>query len=299
MGRAAAAAAPPHDVWVSNASRPHETPPGAARPRRFRPRFHWELLACGIAGHELVGTDARELRPQDRLVAREMEGQRWHRCLRCDSWLPLASPQSPARSHPPERGQIELPLRGRPLRDKIVLRAIAVDRAFHFIVLGALSVAALVLAADRVKLQGTFYRLLADLQGNVGGPAHPPAHGPLHGISELLSLDASTLRLVAVALAAFAIIEGAEAVGLWLQRRWAEYLTFVATTALLPLEVFELTRSLSPFKAIALVVNLAIVIYLLLAKRLFGLRGGAAAEEELRARDVGWESLERTAPHLD
>jgi hypothetical protein len=43
-------------------------------------------------------------------------------------------------------------------------------------------------------------------------------------------------------------------------------------------------------------VNLAIVLYLLLAKRLFGLRGGAAADEALRERDLGWASLERTSP---
>jgi uncharacterized membrane protein (DUF2068 family) len=79
-------------------------------------------------------------------------------------------------------------------------------------------------------------------------------------------------------------------------KRWAEYLTFVATTALLPLEVFELTTRISPFKIIALVVNLAICVYLLFAKRLFGLRGGAEAERAERERDTGWEALERTAP---
>jgi hypothetical protein len=52
----------------------------------------------------------------------------------------------------------------------------------------------------------------------------------------------------------------------------------------------------SPFKLIAFIVNLAIVIYLLFAKRLFGLRGGAAAEEELRERDVGVEALLRATP---
>jgi hypothetical protein len=46
----------------------------------------------------------------------------------------------------------------------------------------------------------------------------------------------------------------------------------------------------------ALIVNLAIVVYLLLAKRLFGIRGGAAAEEALRERDVGVEALLRATP---
>jgi uncharacterized membrane protein (DUF2068 family) len=85
-------------------------------------------------------------------------------------------------------------------------------------------------------------------------------------------------------------------VGLWYQRRWAEYLTFAATTLLLPLEAFELTRGVSPFKLTALVINLAIVAYLVWAKRLFGFRGGVAAERAARARDVGWAALQRTAP---
>jgi hypothetical protein len=38
------------------------------------------------------------------------------------------------------------------------------------------------------------------------------------------------------------------------------------------------------------------VAYLLYAKRLFGLRGGARADEEIREHDVGWQALERTAP---
>ena len=53
---------------------------------------------------------------------------------------------------------------------------------------------------------------------------------------------------------------------------------------------------MTPFKILALVINVAVVAYLLLAKRLFGLRGGLAAEERERADDVGWEALERTAP---
>ena len=111
-----------------------------------------------------------------------------------------------------------------------------------------------------------------------------------------MTLQSGTLRLVALVAAAYAVLEGLEAIGLWLMKRWAEYLTFVATTALFPLEVYELTKRVSPFKIVALLVNVAIVVYLLWAKRLFSLRGGAAAEEAARARDVGWEALERAAP---
>src|SRR4051794_19711709 len=109
---------------------------------RFVPRFHWELLVCGLAGHRLVGLDARALRPEDALLAEERDGVRSHRCLRCDSWVPITAGSIPAtRDHPPERAEIDLPLRGRPLRDRVILRAIAVNRALHFVGLGLVAVA--------------------------------------------------------------------------------------------------------------------------------------------------------------
>src|SRR5262249_52970933 len=109
-------------------------------------------------------------------------------------------------------------------------------------------------------------------------------------------LRSSTLYAVAAVAAAYAVLEGVEAVGLWYQRRWAEYLTFIATILFLPYELYELSRAVTVLKVIALILNVAIAVYLLYAKRLFGLRGGAEAEERERKRDVGWEALERTAP---
>jgi uncharacterized membrane protein (DUF2068 family) len=272
-------------------------PPGTTRPSRFRPRLHYELLVCGVRGHQLIGTDVAELRPVDRLVAREQDGLRWYRCLRCDSWLPLPVPATPSRTHMPGRDEVELPLRGKPLRDKIILRVIAIDRALHVVILTLLAVAVFLIASHEAQLRERFYRLLADIQGGVaGGPLQTSHKGVIGKLDELFSLDRGTLQLVGVGLAGYAVLEAAEAVGLWLQRRWAEYLTFVATTLLLPLEVYELTASISWFKVVALLVNVAIVLYLLFAKRLFGLRGGVSADLAERQRDTGWPALERTAP---
>jgi uncharacterized membrane protein (DUF2068 family) len=271
-------------------------PPGTVQPRRFRPRFHWELLVCGVRGHELIGLDAAEARPQDGLVVREVGGVRWHRCVRCDSWLPLPPPTHPTRRFPPDRDEVELPPRGKALRDRIVLRVIAVDRALHFLLLGLLAAAIFLFTAHEASLKHTFYRVVTDLQGGVGGGPVQTSHtGVVHELDRLFTLHTRTLHLLGAAVAAYALLEGIEAVGLWYQRRWAEYLTFVATTLFLPLEVIELTKRVSPFKVIALIVNLAVVVYLLFAKRLFGLRGGAAADRAERERDVGWEALERTA----
>ena len=271
-------------------------PPGTERPRRFRPRFHWELLACGVSGHELIGTDARRLRPEDELVAREEAGMRWYRCVRCDSWIPLPGPVAPSRELPPDRDEIELPLRGKALRDKVVLRVIAIDRAFHFVVLALLAVAVFLFASHQLALRTIFFRIVNAVQGTSGAKTHAGGHGLLHTLQHVFELRSQTLYLLAAGAAAYAVLEGVEAVGLWYQKRWAEYLTFVATCVFLPYEVWELTKSVSPFKAVALAVNLAIAIYLLYAKRLFGLRGGGDAEARERAYDVGWEALERTAP---
>jgi len=270
-------------------------PPGTQRPRRFRPRFHWELLVCGVRGHELIGTDAAHVGPEHRLFVREEEGVRWYRCVRCDSWLPLPPPRTPTREEPPQRDEIELPLRGKALRDKVVLRVIAIDRALHFVVLGVVAVAIFLVAAHELRLREFIFRVVNAVEGTSGDPTSH-THGLVHTVLHALELRSSTLYLVAAAAAGYAVLEGAEAVGLWWQKRWAEYLTFVATCVFLPYEIWELTKSVSPLKLVALVLNIVIAVYLLLAKRLFGLRGGAAAEELERARDQGWSALEETAP---
>lgn len=70
----------------------------------------------------------------------------------------------------------------------------------------------------------------------------------------------------------------------------------MATSVFLPLEIYELSERITPLKVVALVVNVAIVVYLLYAKRLFGVGGGAAADEAEREAASGWESLEATSP---
>jgi uncharacterized membrane protein (DUF2068 family) len=102
--------------------------------------------------------------------------------------------------------------------------------------------------------------------------------------------------VVGLVLAGYALLEGVEAVGLWLGKRWAEYLTFVATAVLLVPEIYELTGKVTVAKIITLLINLAVVAYLLYAKRLFGLRGGGRVEAEAHDHDTGWQALERTRP---
>jgi uncharacterized membrane protein (DUF2068 family) len=85
-------------------------------------------------------------------------------------------------------------------------------------------------------------------------------------------------------------------VGLWLTKRWAEYLTFVATVILIPFEIYELTSSVSGLKLVTFLLNVVIAAYLLWSKRLFGLHGGQRAEEERLRSAVSWEALENSLP---
>jgi len=263
--------------------------------RRYVPRFHWELLVCGLRGHAIVGAGSERLEPTDLHVAREIDGVRFHRCLRCDSWIPVSPPETPTRTELPRRDEIDLPLRGKPLRDKIVLRLIAVDRVFHFLILSTAAVAVFFIASDQSTLRDEFYSVLDALHGAVGGSTHGSG-GFVGEIDNVLNFSPGKLHLIGAILGAYALLEGVEAVGLWMQKRWAEYLTFLATVLLLPLEIYELTEGIAPLKVSALVINIAVVIYLLWAKRLFGLRGGTAAEEALSARDYGWDAIERSSP---
>jgi uncharacterized membrane protein (DUF2068 family) len=273
-------------------------PPGTERPRRYRPRLRYELVDCGLHGHELLGTDAARLRDEDGLFAREADGLRWYRCLRCDSWVALSPPGQPSAQYPPRREDVALPLRGRALRDRYVVRLIALDRLLHFLVLGTLSAALFLFAHNKAMLNTDFTRIVKDLQGGLGGPVNNSNHGIVHDLRRLFAVSITNLYLVAAAAAAYAALEGTEAVGLWLGRRWAEYLTFIATVVFVPYEIYELTKSISWLKLLALVINLIIVIYLLVAKRLFGLRGGGKAERAERERDNGWAAIERATPAL-
>jgi len=269
----------------------------AGHPRRVTAlRVRYELIGCALHGHFLAGTDAAHIRPSDRLIVRQQDGLRWHRCLRCDTWIPLPPPAHPVREFPRAQDEVEVPLRGRALRDRYVLRLIAVDRVLHVMVLGTIAALIFVFAQDRSRLHSDYTRILADLQGGLGGPVNNTDHGVFSELNRLFALSTAKLYLYGGIAVAFAAILALEAVGLWFARRWAEYLTFVETTALVPFEIYELLHRLSALKVLTLVINLAVVAYLLVSKRLFGIRGGGVADRAERLFDSGWEALERTDP---
>ena len=83
------------------------------------------------------------------------------------------------------------------------------------------------------------------------------------------------------------MIEIIEAVGLWLLKRWGEYFAMVATSVGIPYEIYDLTAKVTVLRVGALVINVALVVYLVVTKRLFGVRGGKKAyEARLRSESI-------------
>jgi hypothetical protein len=83
------------------------------------------------------------------------------------------------------------------------------------------------------------------------------------------------------------VIEIIEAVGLWLLKRWGEYFAMIATSIGIPYEIYDLTAKVTPLRLVALVINVALVVYLVVTRRLFGVRGGKKAyEARLRSASI-------------
>jgi uncharacterized membrane protein (DUF2068 family) len=237
-------------------------------------KIDWDRRTCARRGHVTYAPDEIPLR--ERLHSQTALGAAW-RCLRCGDFA-LGEPHG---SGPASRAPL-VP-RGNVLRDLFILRFLAIERAVRgvFIVLVAVAVWKFSNSQDAV-------RRLFDEYLEVFRPVfrhfhYDLDHSPVVGtLQKTFGYRHSTLVLVAVLLLAYALIELVEAFGLWYAKRWAEYLTVVATAAFLPLEIYELTEHISWLKIATLVLNALAVVYIALAKRLFGLRGGRKAFDEER-----------------
>jgi uncharacterized membrane protein (DUF2068 family) len=85
----------------------------------------------------------------------------------------------------------------------------------------------------------------------------------IHKLLEKLSiLDDRRLKELSVGTFIYSGIFFTEGIGLALRKRWAEYFTIITTSSLLPIEIYELVRHASIGKGFALLINLAVVAYL-------------------------------------
>ena len=86
-------------------------------------------------------------------------------------------------------------------------------------------------------------------------------------------IDAHRLRQISVATFGYSALALTEGVGLLLEKVWAEYLTLILTVSFLPWELFELVRRPDWFRLSLLLINLAVLwylVWLLRRKRLLG-----------------------------
>jgi uncharacterized membrane protein (DUF2068 family) len=83
-----------------------------------------------------------------------------------------------------------------------------------------------------------------------------------HLVADVLGLSPGRLEVLAVGAFLYAALFATEGIGLWLGRRWAEYLTAVATGSFVPIELFEVLQRLSLLRVGALVLNVAVAAYL-------------------------------------
>jgi uncharacterized membrane protein (DUF2068 family) len=231
----------------------------------------WNLRTCSRKEHVTYKPDEPDLR--SRLEAATPLGAAW-RCLRCGTYV-LGEPNGAGPA-----GDAPVLLRGKALRAAFILRALAIERWVRGVVIALLGVGVLRLKSTQVSLQELFERDLKSLK-----PFFDQIHfnvsdsSTIHAIEKALNAKPSTLNLIAAGLFFYGGLQLLEGIGLWSLKRWGEYVAVVGTTLFVPLEVYEVSEKVSWLKIVTLLVNVAAVLYLLLSKRLFGIRGGHKAYE--------------------
>jgi uncharacterized membrane protein (DUF2068 family) len=238
--------------------------------RKDRGINRWELVTCALAGHITYAPQEQGL--ADRLSGNTGLGEVW-RCLRCGEFV-LGEPHG--RGHAEDAPMIT---RGRALRQAIIIRTLAVERLFRAVVIALAAYAVWKFRGVRGAIQATLDR---DLPIFRAAGFKVDQMTVVHELEKALAAKPSTLALLTLMLAAYALLEVVEAVGLWLLKRWGEYFAVVATSVFLPLEIHDLTKGITMTRVVTFTINMAAVVYLLVSKRLFGLRGGRKAYDEER-----------------
>lgn len=82
----------------------------------------------------------------------------------------------------------------------------------------------------------------------------------LQKFANLTPQKIKSLGIVSFVYAGLFLTEG---IGLWLVKRWAEWFSVIITTSLVPVEIYEIYRHPSAAKCLVLVLNIAVVGYLL------------------------------------
>jgi uncharacterized membrane protein (DUF2068 family) len=262
---------------------------------RIHPRgWNDELWICSLRGHTTPAAEVRSLRPgDDDHLGVEIGSRRLSRCLRCDSWIASALPSTTQAETLPPDEHLPKPRRGQPLEEAITMKVIALWRAVHAVFFALVAVLLAVILTNLAGWRDNAEQLIGKIEpsltetGRAGG-----ADFLLKNLQRLAGLETATLLKLLAVVVVFAVLEGVEAIGLWKERRWAEYLTVIATALLLPYEVIEITKKVTALRIGGFIANVAVVVFLIYTKRLFGLRGGPQHDS-----GTNWTAvLEHTPP---
>jgi uncharacterized membrane protein (DUF2068 family) len=82
-------------------------------------------------------------------------------------------------------------------------------------------------------------------------------------LAKLSNVNDRKLEELSIGTFFYAAVFLTEGTGLALKKRWAEYFTIVTTGSFLPLEIYEIVRHATTAKAVALVINIAVLVYLI------------------------------------
>jgi uncharacterized membrane protein (DUF2068 family) len=250
--------------------------------------FDWNVRSCGWHGHVTWAPTEEGL--AGRLQVDTVDGTAW-RCLRCGAFVPGAPHGSgPAADAP-------IVLRGRALRDAFILRLLAVERGIRGVLLVALAYGVYRFEGAQDSLQRVFDDYLPRLRPIAEhAGVDLQSTGPVRLIEKALAADPHTLTLVSLGVLAYGALELLEAVGLWLMKRWGEYVAVVGTAVFIPLEIYELLERVTWLRVVAFALNLFAVVYIVWTKRLFGFRGGHRAFEAERHAESLLEIEEAVTP---
>lgn len=137
-----------------------------------------------------------------------------------------------------------------------VLVAVAVERVVRAVVLVAVGVVLLSHA------HADWQQSLRDLAERAG--LDPSRNSIARLLNKAGGLRGAHLRRDGAIAVGYGLLEAAEAYGLLRHRRWGEYLTVISTVLLFIPEIDELLRKPTTLKIAALVLNAAVVVYLLI-----------------------------------
>ena len=86
-------------------------------------------------------------------------------------------------------------------------------------------------------------------------------------LAKVAGIHHNTLRSLGVGTLLYAVVFGTEGVGLLLGQGWAEYMTTLVTVSFLPIEGYELITHPSVLKGLVILINAAVVVYLVIEIR--------------------------------